>query len=111
MCCSHVMKALSIAIVLVIAGSSSHADQQLTATGVDLAVVSRGLADVPPWPVVVATKTGIVFEGKSITRLDHGYFDPADKEGGAMGVKIERLAKITEIMLASMTPQQPGITV
>jgi biopolymer transport protein ExbD len=42
--------------------------------------------------VVVVTQTGIVIDGKSVASVQNGDVDPADKEGGALGVKISRVS-------------------
>lgn len=51
-----------------------------------------GDAPVPEkvWTLVI-TPTGIVVEGKSIVSVNNGDVDPAEKEGGALGIKIPRL--------------------
>jgi len=40
---------------------------------------------------IVITKNGIVVEGKTIVAVANGDVDAADKEGGALGVKIPKL--------------------
>lgn len=41
--------------------------------------------------VLVITPTGIVVEGKAIVSVANGDVDPAEKEGGSLGIKIPRL--------------------
>jgi biopolymer transport protein ExbD len=80
-------------VVALVACSSGEADP-LAPSGVDLAVSSRALERVPDgWPTIVATKTGIVVEGKAIVAIANGDVDPAEKEGGALGIKIPRLTQ------------------
>src|SRR3954466_4051199 len=40
---------------------------------------------------LIITPTGIVVEGKAIVSVRDGDVDPAEKEGGSLGVKIPRL--------------------
>jgi biopolymer transport protein ExbD len=42
------------------------------------------------WTLVI-TPTGVVVEGKSIVSVANGDVDPAEKEGGSLGIKIPRL--------------------
>ena len=41
--------------------------------------------------ILVITPTGIVVEGKAIVAVRDGDVDPAEKEGGSLGIKITRL--------------------
>jgi biopolymer transport protein ExbD len=80
-------------LVVALAACGSTEADPLAPSGVDLAVSPRALERVPDgWPVIVATKNGIVVEGKAIASIANGDVDPADKEGGVLGVKITRLA-------------------
>ena len=40
---------------------------------------------------LIITKNGVVVEGKSIVSVANGDVDPAEKEGGSLGIKIPRL--------------------
>ncbi len=40
---------------------------------------------------LVITKNGIVVQGEPIVAISNGQVDPAEKEGGALGIKIPRL--------------------
>ncbi len=40
---------------------------------------------------LIITKNGVVIEGKSIVSVSNGQVDPAEKEGGSLGIKIPRL--------------------
>jgi biopolymer transport protein ExbD len=52
----------------------------------------------PAGPVLTATTTGITVEGKAIVAVKDGSVDPAELEGGALGVEIPRVSKfLTEI--------------
>jgi biopolymer transport protein ExbD len=42
------------------------------------------------WTLVI-TSTGVVVEGRAIVSVANGDVDPAEKEGGALGIKIPRL--------------------
>ena len=42
------------------------------------------------WMLVI-TPTGVVVEGKAIVSVANGDVDPAEKEGGSLGIKIPRL--------------------
>jgi len=42
------------------------------------------------WTLVI-TPTGVVVEGRAIVSVANGDVDPAEKEGGALGIKIPRL--------------------
>src|SRR5690349_14282199 len=42
------------------------------------------------WTLVI-TPTGVVVEGKAIVSVANGDVDPAEKEGGSLGIKIPRL--------------------
>jgi biopolymer transport protein ExbD len=42
--------------------------------------------------ILVITPTGIVVEGKAIVAVRDGDVDPAEKEGGSLGIKITRLS-------------------
>jgi hypothetical protein len=50
----------------------------------------------------VITPNGVVVEGKSIVSVRDGDVDPAEKEGGSMGVKIPKLTNF----LAALHQQQ-----
>ena len=43
------------------------------------------------WTLVI-TPTGVVVEGKAIVSVANGDVDPAEKEGGSLGIKIPRLS-------------------
>jgi hypothetical protein len=63
----------------------------------DAATVSRGVDPLPAeWPTLVATKTGVVVDGKAIVSITNGDVDPTDKEGGVLGIKITRLTVFTK---------------
>ena len=53
------------------------------------------------WTVVI-TPNGVVVEGKAIVSVRDGDVDPAEKEGGSLGVKIPRLTNF----LAALHQQQ-----
>ena len=44
-------------------------------------------------PLVVIAKTAIVVEGESIVAVANGHVDPSEKEGGRLGMKIEKLSR------------------
>jgi biopolymer transport protein ExbD len=50
-------------------------------------------------PIANVVPTGIVLEGTSIAPLRDGRFDPADVEGGELGMKVVKLAKFTTALL------------
>jgi biopolymer transport protein ExbD len=55
-------------------------------------VADHGLVALEPdLPTVIITPTGIVVEGKAIVSVANGDVDPAEKEGGTMGISIPRL--------------------
>lgn len=91
-------------VVLVLLASASGEADTLTASGVDLAVSPRALERVPEWPVIVATKTGVVIDGKAIVSIANGDVDPADKEGGALGIRIPRVAQFMKALVAAKQP-------
>ena len=68
-----------------IARDSFH-DHLPTVTGPGIENVEEG------GPMIVVTTSGIVVDGRSIASISNGAVDPADLEGGALGVKIARLA-------------------
>lgn len=72
----------------------------------NVASVARGLDPVPQWPTLVATKTGVVIEGKAIASITNGDVDPSEKEGGVLGIKIPRLATFAK----AMQPPPTGMT-
>jgi biopolymer transport protein ExbD len=92
-------------VVALVACSSGEADP-LAPSGVDLAVSPRALERIPDGrPTIVVTKTGIVVEGKAVAAVANGDVDPADKEGGALGLRITRLADFMKTLAAaSKTP-------
>ena len=59
-------------------------------SSVELAVVPTVIAEVPTGPTVFVTKTGFVVDAKVIVPIVNGKVD-ADKEGGALGLKIPKL--------------------
>lgn len=103
------MKHGLVALAL-LASVSSEADT-LTASGVDLAVSPRALERVPSWPVIVATKTGVVVEGKAIVAIANGDVEPAEKEGGVLGLKIPRLEQFVRALVAAEHPPSDGANV
>jgi hypothetical protein len=60
--------------------------------GLDLPVLTAQALPVGAGPVLIATKTGIVLEGAAIVSITNGDIDPADKEGGSLGMKISKLS-------------------
>src|SRR5215470_17731466 len=95
-------------VMVLVACSTGNADP-LAPSGLDLAVSTRALERVPDGrPTIVATKTGIVVEGKAIVSIANGDVDPAEKEGGALGIKIPRLAQfMTALAATSKAPKPP----
>jgi biopolymer transport protein ExbD len=61
---------------------------------------------------LVITKEGIVVEGKAIVTISNGNVDPAEKEGGATGIKIPRLTTFLGALRAAEIDKkrrdQPG---
>lgn len=60
---------------------------------------------------VVITKNGIVVEGEAIVSVSNGDVDPAEKEGGSLGIKIPRLTNFLAALQAqeqSLLRSQPG---
>jgi len=49
---------------------------------------------------LIITPTGIVVEGKAIVSVRDGDVDPAEKEGGSLGVKIPRLTSFLSALHA-----------
>lgn len=60
---------------------------------------------------LIITKNGIVVQGEPIVAVSNGQIDPADKEGGALGVKIPRLtnflANLRQLQL-QQAQSEPG---
>jgi biopolymer transport protein ExbD len=73
---------------------------ELTAGTVEL---PRTATDAPmpekAW-ILVITPNGIVVEGKSIVSVNNGDVDPAEKEGGSLGIKIPRLTNFLSSLRA-----------
>ena len=71
---------------------------QMTTSELDIhaqtVALPRTATDAPmperAWILVITTE-GIVVEGKGIVSINNGTVDPAEKEGGALGLKIPRL--------------------
>ena len=60
---------------------------------------------------LIITKTGIVVEGQSVVAVSNGDIDPADKEGGSLGIKIPKLTLFLSNLHAAQDAQhraQPG---
>jgi biopolymer transport protein ExbD len=60
---------------------------------------------------LIITKNGIVVEGKSIVSVSNGQVDPAEKEGGSLGIKIPRLTNFLAALHAEEETRhrlQPG---
>jgi len=85
-------------IILIALAAVAHAIPTLS-NGIDVSTVARGLEpfDEGP-PVIVATKTGIVIEGKTIAAIANGAVDPAEKEGGSLGIKIVRVSNFMKAL-------------
>ena len=84
------MRALCIA--LLIASTTAAADPKLAAN-LEVPTVTRGLDKVPAGrPTVLVTTKGIVVDGKSLATISEGNVDPSEKQGGALGIEITRLA-------------------
>ena len=56
---------------------------------------------------LVITKTGIVVEGRAIVAVADGDVDPAEKEGGALGIMVPRLRDFTKALVAEQA-KRPG---
>jgi hypothetical protein len=72
-------------------------DARLQLDGVDVPVVAaHGLVPLHDAPamIVVATPKGIMLEGKLVASLRDAAVDPADLEGGALGMKIAGLTSL-----------------
>jgi len=101
----------ALLVVALVACSSGEADP-LAPYGVDLAVSPRALERIPDGrPTIVATKTGIVVEGKAIASIANGDVDPADKQGGVLGLKITRLADFMKTLAAASHTPMDGANV
>ena len=60
---------------------------------------------------LIITKTGVVVEGVSVVAVSNGDVDPADKEGGTLGIKIPKLTLFLSNLHAQQDAQhrsQPG---
>ncbi len=82
---------MRIVMALVLLCGVAHADPKLT-TSVDVPTVARGTDAPPSWPILSATKQVIVIDGKPLIEIKNGDVDPSEKEGGAMGLKLPRIA-------------------
>ena len=66
-----------------------------------------GLAQLPEAPALIISQNAIVVEGQSIVAVRNGDIDPADKEGGAMGIKITRLAVFMKALVDANAAKAP----
>lgn len=65
-------------------------------------VQGAGFVELDPnGPLLVATPTGIVVDGKAIVPIENGAIDPQDLEGGALGILIPRLRDFVEALVAA----------
>ena len=71
-------------------------------------VPDLGLAPLPEAPALVITPNAIVVEGKSIVAVTNGDVDPAEKEGGATGLKIPRVTAFMKALVAASTAKAPS---
>ena len=72
---------------------------KLEVTGVELpAIASAGTVPLEDGTAVVITTHGIAVEGKVLIAVANGAVDPADKEGGAMGILIPKLRDFTKAL-------------
>jgi len=63
------------------------------------AIATGGVLDLEPkTSMILATPNGVVVEGTAIVALKDGAFDPAELEGGAMGVQVPRLTNYLEAL-------------
>jgi biopolymer transport protein ExbD len=83
-------KQVLVSATLVVACDKSAPPRDAVAD-VDLVVVTNKLADVPGPPVVTVTKTAVLVGGKAIMTIANGKVDAADKEGGALAMKLPKL--------------------
>jgi hypothetical protein len=69
-------------------------------------------AGLPPAPLdgvpVIVSERAIVIDGTAIVAVADADVDPAEKEGGALGVKITRLAEFARQLLAVQDAHHPG---
>lgn len=79
-----------------VADAAAVARGNIEVRGVALPEVVRGLEPLEDAqrPTLVATKSGIVVEGKAVVAIQEGVIDPSEKEGGAMGMKIPKLSHL-----------------
>jgi biopolymer transport protein ExbD len=69
--------------------------------GVETPKVPYGLNKLPATlgTIAVATPTGVVIDGKAIVSIRNGHVEPAEKEGGSLGIKIPRVTAFVEKQL------------
>lgn len=72
-------------------------------------VPDTGLVALPEAPALVISPTAIVIEGQSIVAVVNGDVDAAEKEGGALGIRIPRVATFMKALVEA-TPSGPPVT-
>jgi len=97
-----------IACACVAIATTAAADPRLP--GVETPKVPYGLDKLRATlgTVAVATPTGVVIDGKAIISVRNGDVDPAEKEGGSMGIKIPRVTAFVEKLLEAQRARTPG---
>ena len=69
-----------------------------------------GASEVGDGPMLIATSTGIVVDGKALIAITNGQPDPAEIEGGAIGLVLPRVERFLAAMIqadAKRDPMQP----
>lgn len=79
--------------------------EQVTALDVPTVAADAALVDLDTSPTAVVTPQVIVVEGKPLVAIANGDVDASEKEGGAMGIKIVRVANFAAALAAELTKQ------
>ncbi len=89
----NIMAMMDIMTILLVAFIYQAAQSTTAMTANSVSLPNTLSADELPEgaSTLIITKEGIVVEGKAIVTISNGNVDPAEKEGGATGIKIPRL--------------------
>ena len=69
----------------------------------DVNQVGTAIAFAPRGMTVMATRNAVVIDGNLIASITNGALDPAELEGGALGLKLARLTSFTQAWVAEST--------
>lgn len=106
------MRSLACLILVAVACSKSadpKAESKASIATIPMPTVPDvGLAPLGEDPALTITPNAIVVEGTSIVAVKNGDVDPSEKEGGALGINIPRLAQYMKTLVELIAKQKPG---